>query len=80
MDIFEKVKDLIADQLDVDDKDSITESSSITDDLGADSLDVVDLVMALEDEYGVEIPSEDLEKILTVQDVINYLESKGVEA
>ena len=66
MDIFEKVKDLIADQLDVDDKDSITESSSITDDLGADSLDVVDLVMALEDEFNVEIPEYQVEIIKTV--------------
>ena len=80
MDIFEKVKDLIADQLDVDDKDSITESSSITDDLGADSLDVVDLVMALEDEYNVEIPAEELTDLNTVGDVIDYLKNKGVEA
>ena len=74
MDIFEKVKDLIADKLDVDDKDSITESSSITDDLGADSLDVVDLVMALEDEFNVEIPEDQVENIKTVGDIVKYIE------
>ena len=74
MDIFEKVKDLVADQLDVDDKDSITESSSITDDLGADSLDVVDLVMALEDEFNVEIPEDQVENIKTVGDIVKYIE------
>ncbi len=76
MDILEKVKDLIADQLDVADRDSITESSSITDDLGADSLDVVDLVMALEDEFNVEIPEDEVENIKTVGDIIKYIEDK----
>ena len=76
MDIFEKVKDLIADQLDVADKDSITEASSITDDLGADSLDVVDLVMALEDEFSVEIPEDEVENIKTVGDIVKYIEDK----
>ena len=47
--------------------------------MGADSLDLFELVMALEDEYGVEIPSEDLEKLLSVEDVMNYLKEKGVE-
>lgn len=76
MDIFEKVKDLIADQLDVADKDSISEASSITDDLGADSLDVVDLVMALEDEFSVEIPEDEVENIKTVGDIVKYIEDK----
>ncbi len=76
MDILEKVKDLIADQLDAADKDSITEGSSITDDLGADSLDVVDLVMALEDEFGIEIPEDEVENIKTVGDIIKYIEDK----
>ena len=76
MDILEKVKDLIADQLDVADKDSITEGSSITDDLGADSLDVVDLVKALEDEFGIEIPEDEVENIKTVGDIIKYIEDK----
>lgn len=76
MDIFEKVKDLIADQLDVDDKEGITLDSSITDDLGADSLDVVDLVMALEDEFNVEIPEDQVENIKTVGDIVKYIEDK----
>lgn len=76
MDIFEKVKDLIADQLDVDDKDSIAMESVITDDLGADSLDVVDLVMALEDEFSVEIPEDQVENIKTVGDIVKYIEDK----
>ena len=76
MDIFEKVKELIADQLDVADKEGITEASSITDDLGADSLDVVDLVMALEDEFSVEIPEDEVENIKTVGDIVKYIEDK----
>lgn len=74
MDIFEKVRDLIADQLDIADKDSITEGSSITDDLGADSLDVVDLVMAIEDEFSVEIPEDEVENIKLVGDIVKYIE------
>ena len=77
--MLEKMKELIADQLSVD-ADSITEASSFKEDLGADSLDLFELVMALEEEYGVEIPSEDLEKITTVGAVMDYLKSKGVEA
>ncbi len=71
--IFEKVKKLIAEQLDVDEND-ITEASSITDDLGADSLDVVDLVMSIEDEFDVEIPEDQVENIKTVGDIVNYIE------
>lgn len=77
--MLERMKEIIADQLSVD-ADSITESSSFKDDLGADSLDLFELVMALEDEYSVEIPADDLQKLLTVGDVINYLKEKGVEA
>ena len=77
--MLEKMKELIADQLSVED-DIITEASSFKDDLGADSLDLFELVMALEDEYSVEIPAEDLEKMSTVGDVMNYLKDKGVEA
>lgn len=76
--MFEKMKEIIADQLNVD-ADSITESSSFKDDLGADSLDLFELVMALEDEYSVEIPAEDLQNLLTVGEVMNYLKEKGVE-
>ena len=64
--MLEKMKELIADQLSVD-ADSITEASSFKDDLGADSLDLFELVMALEDEYSVEIPAEDLENLATVR-------------
>lgn len=76
--MLEKMKELIADQLSVE-EDIITEASSFKDDLGADSLDLFELVMALEDEYSVEIPSEDLEKLATVGDVVEYLKEKGVE-
>ncbi|MCH5207045.1 MAG: acyl carrier protein [Oscillospiraceae bacterium] len=76
MEIFEKVKSLIAEQLDVSDVNSITENSSITDDLGADSLDVVDLVMALEDEFSVDIPEDQVENIKTVGDIVKYIEDK----
>ena len=77
--MFEKMKKLIAEQLNCP-EDEIKLESSFKEDLGADSLDLFELVMSLEEEYDVEIPSEDLEKILTVGDVIKYLEDKGVEA
>ena len=77
--MLEKMKELIADQLSVD-ADSITAESRFKEDLGADSLDLFELVMALEDEYSVEIPAEDLQSLLTVGDVMNYLKDKGVEA
>ena len=77
--MLEKMKEIIADQLGVD-EDIITEEASFKEDLGADSLDLFELVMALEDEYSVEIPAEDLEKMSTVGDVMNYLKDKGVEA
>ncbi len=76
--MLEKMKELIADQLSID-ADTITEDSSFKDDLGADSLDLFELVMALEDEYSVEIPADDLQKLATVGDVMKYLKSKGVE-
>ena len=72
------MKEIIADQLSVD-ADTITEATSFKDDLGADSLDLFELVMALEDEYSVEIPADDLQQMATVGDVINYLKGKGVE-
>ena len=72
--MFEKIKEMVAENLGVD-AGSITEESSFKDDLGADSLDLFELVMALEEEYDVEIPTEDLEQIATVGDVISYIES-----
>ena len=77
--MLEKIKEMIAEQLNVDAAE-ITEATSFKDDLGADSLDLFELVMALEDEYSVEIPAEDLEQLTTVGDVMNYLKDKGVEA
>jgi len=77
--MLEKMKEIIADQLSVD-ADIVTEGSSFKEDLGADSLDLFELVMALEDEYSVEIPAEDLQEMATVGDVMNYLKAKGVEA
>ena len=76
--MFEKLCKLIAEQFGVD-PETVTADSAFVDDLGADSLDLFELVMSLEEEYGVEIPSEDLEKIATVNDVMEYLKAKGVE-
>lgn len=76
--MLEKVIAIIEEQLNLDGAD-ITENSSFKDDLGADSLDLFELVMALEEEFGTEIPSEDLEKIATVGDVIEYLKDKDIE-
>ena len=76
--MFEKVKQMIAEQLSADES-TLTEETSFKDDLGADSLDLFQLVMAMEDEFKVEIPSEDLEKLATVGDVMKYLKDKGVE-
>ena len=77
--MFERVKEIIEEQLNLDGVE-ITEASRFKEDLQADSLDLFELVMAFEDEYGVEIPSEDLEKITTVGTVIEYMKAKGVEA
>lgn len=77
--MLEKMKEIIAEQLNVE-ADTITVKSSFKEDLGADSLDLFELVMSLEDEYSVEIPAEDLQNLLTVGDVMNYLKEKGVEA
>ncbi len=71
--IFEKVRGLIAEQLSID-VDEVTLDSVITDDLGADSLDVVDLVMSFEDEFGLEIPDDAVESIKTVGDIVKFIE------
>ena len=70
--IFEKVKGIIVDQLGVADT-SVTMEASFIDDLGADSLDIVELIMALEEEFDMEIPDGDAEKIVTVSDVVDYI-------
>ena len=76
--MLEKMKEIIADQLSVI-EDEKTLEASLKEDLDADSLDLFELVMALEEEYDVEIPSDDLAELNTVGDVINYLKDKGVE-
>jgi acyl carrier protein len=73
-DVFGKVKEIIVERLSVDEKD-VTNEASFIDDLGADSLDTVELVMALEEEFGLEIPDEEAEKIITVGDAVKYIES-----
>ena len=72
--IFEKVKGIIVDQLGVE-EDSVALESSFIDDLGADSLDIVELIMALEEEFDLEIPDEEAEKIALVSDVVDYIKS-----
>ncbi len=72
--IFNKIKNLIAENFDVD-KDKITESTSFIDDLDADSIDLVEFILQLEDEFGSEIPDEEAEKIKTVGDAVSYIES-----
>ena len=73
--ITERVKELVVEQLDVS-AEQVTDDASFTDDLGADSLDTVELVMAFEEEFDLEIPDEDAEKITTVGEAIKYLEAK----
>lgn len=77
--MLERISEIICEQLNLDGVE-ITEETSFKDDLGADSLDLFELVMAFEEEYDVEIPSEELEGILTVGDVISYMKEHGVEA
>lgn len=71
--VFEKVKGILIDQLDVE-EEKVTLEASITDDLGADSLDIVDLVMSLEEEFDLEIPDDQVENIKTVGDIVKYIE------
>jgi len=76
MGLFEEIKDVVSEQLGAKPEEVRPESSFI-DDLGADSLDTVELVMALEEKFGIEIPDEDAEKMLTLDDVVKYIESKS---
>ena len=73
--VFEKVLEILFDHLDIE-EDQVNMESSITEDLGADSLDVVDLVMSLEEEFDTEIPDEEVENIKTVGDIVKYIEDK----
>jgi len=77
--MFEKVKEIIIDQLNVEGVE-ITAETRFKEDLDADSLDLFEMVMAIEEEYGVEIPSEELTSLLTVGSVVDYLADKGIEA
>ncbi len=71
--VFEKVRDILVEQLDVE-EEKVSMEASIIDDLGADSLDVVDLVMSLEDEFDVEIPDDQVKNMKTVGDIVKYIE------
>ena len=73
MSTFEKVKKIVVDQLQQD-EENVTPNSTFVDDLGADSLDIVELIMRFEDEFGIEIPDEKAEKIKTVSDVVKYID------
>ena len=73
MSTFEKVRDIVVDQLGVE-PDEVAIESTFIDDLGADSLDIVELIMAFEEEFGIEIPDEAAEKIKTVQDLVSYID------
>ncbi len=76
--MLEKMKQYISEQLNIDESE-INEETSFKDDLGADSLDLYELVMNLEDEYSIEMPAEELEHLVTVGDVISYLKAHGIE-
>lgn len=73
--VFDKIREIIVEQLDVD-EDKVTPEASITEDLGADSLDVVDLVMSIEESFDIEIPDEEVENIKTVGDIVKFIEAK----
>lgn len=73
--IFERVKEVIGEQLGIEDLDTITMETTFIDDLGADSLDIVELIMALEEEFDLEIPEAEAEKITSVSDVVEYIKN-----
>ncbi|MBS5787659.1 MAG: acyl carrier protein [Clostridioides difficile] len=75
--MFERIKEIIADQLGLDDIDEITMTTSLVDDLEADSLDAVEIVMALEDEYDIEIPDEEAENFKNIGDICKYIEENN---
>lgn len=77
-DMLEKIRIMVAEQLGID-AEEVKGESSLQEDLNADSLDLFELVVSLEEEYGIEIPSGDLEKVETVNDIVEYLEAKGLE-
>lgn len=74
--VFDKVCEILCDQFDLE-ADSVTSETSLIDDLGADSLDLVDLVMSFEDEFGIEMPEDEIENIKTVGDIVKYIEENA---
>lgn len=76
MEIFEKLKEIIADQLEIEDSETIKPETSIMEDLEADSLDAVEVMMAIEDEFDIEIPEEDAENFKNIKDIADYVKSK----
>lgn len=72
--VFEKIQAILADQLDIE-EESINEDSLLVEDLGADSLDAIDIVMSVEDEFGIEVPDEIIEKIESVKDIVSFVEN-----
>ena len=76
--MLEKLPTIIADQIGID-AETITENSNFKEDLKVDSLDMFEMLMAIDDEFGIEIPADDLENLATVKDIMDYLKSKGVE-
>lgn len=78
MTVFERLKKVVAEELGVEENE-VTPAAKLREDLGADSLDLVELVLSIEDEFKVSIPDEDSQKMVTVQDVSDYLKAKGIE-
>lgn len=74
--VFEKIKAILVDQLDAD-EDAVTMEASVADDLGADSLDMADIVMSVEEEFDIEVPDDALQKIKTVGDIVKYIEENA---
>lgn len=73
--VFEKVKEILAEQLDIENAEAITMDSLLVEDLGADSLDSIDIVMSIEDEFKLEVPDEVIENMSSVSDIVNYIEN-----
>lgn len=76
--IFDEIKDILAEQLDVN-PDTIEMSSDLSSDLGADSIDAIDIVMSIEDQYGIEVPDSVIENMKTVEDIVNFIEGATTE-
>lgn len=75
--VFEKIRQILCDQLDLE-EESVTMNSNIIEDLGADSLDIVDLIMSIEEEFDLEFKDDQIDKIKTVGDIVSFIEDKGV--